>query len=394
MTGVQGSRVPPSIEGLELPAGWFRTAFVPFDEMTSLVAGRATLVTGRIVDVPAAMRGAAERALSPPIATGVPAVDGPALSGYAAGSWSPGRAARLLVAMASAAGASDIHVEPDVEGVRARLRIAGDLVDLARFERATGARLVCALKHIAGCLPYRADIVQEGRIAREGVAADVRASFLPTALGERAALRLFGQLLDLDTLGLDPGVRSGLERVLAHRTGLVLVAGPSGGGKTTTLYALLSLLARRRGDARLSIEDPVEQRLRLAGVAVDQVELCPERGLTAEAVLVGALRQDVDVISVGEVRTAGEASLALQAAHTGRLVLAGLHAGSAAEASQRLLDLGVDRAVLAATLLAVLHQRLETRPCADCQGPACRRCRGLGRVRLPVATLVELRQAP
>ncbi|MCP4025100.1 MAG: Flp pilus assembly complex ATPase component [Sphingomonas sp.] len=130
--------------------------------------------------------------------------------------------------------------------------------------------------------------------------------------------------------------------MLEQPSGLVLIAGPSGGGKTTTVYAALAYLAARRSGAHLSIEDPVEQRLRLAGIPVDQVELSPERGLDAEAALVGALRQDVDVVALSEIRTAGEAALAVKAAHTGRLVVAGLHAGSATEARQRMLDLDAD----------------------------------------------------
>ncbi|WP_288044062.1 ATPase, T2SS/T4P/T4SS family, partial [Sphingomonas sp.] len=134
----------------------------------------------------------------------------------------------------------------------------------------------------------------------------------------------------------------GLAALLEQPSGLVLIAGPSGGGKTTTVYAALAYLAARRSGAHLSIEDPVEQRLRLAGIPVDQVELSPERGLDAEAALVGALRQDVDVVALSEIRTAGEAALAVKAAHTGRLVVAGLHAGSATEARQRMLDLDAD----------------------------------------------------
>jgi general secretion pathway protein E len=375
-------------EGLDLPVGWFRTRFVSFDEMASLDGAVVTLRAGGPRRVPAALLPEAARALTPPAPTGRRAEDAAAFARYVGESWSPVRAARLLIDMATLAGASDVHLEPQQGGYRSRLRVGGELVDFVALSTATGARLICALKHVAGCLPYRADIVQEGRIARQGVAADLRASFLPTALGERAALRLFGQLLDLGRLGLDPAVRARFEGALSRRSGLVLVAGPSGGGKTTTLYAALAMLAGRGGGAHLSIEDPVEQRLRLAGVDVDQVELCPERGLTAQAVLVGALRQDVDVISVGEVRTAGEAALALEAAHTGRLVLAGLHAGSAREAPQRLLDLGVDPAVLRSTLQAVLHQRLEPRPCAACAGAGCAACHGLGRVRAPVAELL------
>jgi type II secretory ATPase GspE/PulE/Tfp pilus assembly ATPase PilB-like protein len=145
-----------------------------------------------------------------------------------------------------------------------------------------------------------------------------------------------------------------------------------------------------RPGAHLSLEDPVEQRLRLAGVPVDQVELDPSRGLTGPSMLAAALRQDVDVLAVGEVRSAAEAALAIQAAHTGRLVLAGVHAGSCEEARQRLIDLEADPKLLAGTLKAVLHQALVTVPC-PCGGLAgCVACRGLGRMRKLTARLARV----
>ncbi|HVE86024.1 MAG TPA: ATPase, T2SS/T4P/T4SS family, partial [Myxococcales bacterium] len=184
-------------------------------------------------------------------------------------------------------------------------------------------------------------------------------------------------------------LRGRFESVLRSGSGLVLVAGASGAGKTTTLYSSLEYVAGQRRSAHLSIEDPIEQRLRVAGVPVDQMELCPERGLTGEAALVAALRQDVDVVAVGEVRTAAEAELAVKAAHTGRLVLAGIHAGSAEEALQRLGDLGVESAMVRKTVLAILHQRLRTVPCPS-HVPDCRECGGLGRRRAVEAELVLL----
>lgn len=374
-------------EGLVLRTGLGRREFVPFDELRELDGPVATLADGATRRLPAAMREAAARALDPPLATGHRADDARALAEYVAEDWSPVRAASALLAMASAGGASDVHIEGRQDGIAIRLRVTGELEDFAALDPGPGARLVAALKHLAGCLPYRSDLVQEGRVPRDGVAADVRASFMPTALGERAALRLFGRLWSLGELGFEGGVVDGLERLLGHRSGLVLVAGPSGGGKTTTVYAALGWLAERRGGAHLSIEDPVEQRLRVAGVPVDQVELQPERGLTAEVALAGALRQDVDVIALAEVRTVAEARLALQAAHTGRLVLAGVHAGSPREARQRMLDLEADPAVLNATLRGVLHQRLEAVPCPGGEDPACPRCHGTGRVRRPTAEL-------
>lgn len=355
--------------------------------MRSLSNGAAVLASGAEVALPDAMRERAARALLAPEATGRLLDDARAFLDYASGPWSPVRAAGALIAMAAAASASDVHIEAEQAGFTIRLRVSGDVLGFADLPVPTGRRLVAALKHVAGCQPYRSDIVQEGRIPREGVAADVRASFMPTVMGERAALRLFGRLLTLEGLGLSPDVGARFEGLLRCRSGLLLVAGPSGGGKTTTVYAALAAVAGGRSGAHLSIEDPVEQRLRIAGVPVDQVEIAPERGVTAEAALSGALRQDVDVIALCEVRTEAEARLALQAAHTGRLVLAGIHAGSTEEAVQRMLDLGADRAVLGTTLRGVLHQHLETVPCPGGTDPGCPNCSGTGRVRRPVADL-------
>lgn len=375
-------------EGLLLRTRWGKREFVPFDAMTALAGPRVTLTSGTERAVPEALRASAARALAPPDATGHRVEDAAAWHAYtSAGAWSPLRAAAALLAMAASASASDVHVESEPDGVGVRLRVGGGLVDFATLPQPVGRRLVAALKHLAGCLPYRSDIVQEGRVPRDGPSADVRASFLPTALGERAALRLFGRLRTLDQLGLDLATEASLRTLLDHDSGLVLIAGPSGGGKTTTVYAALAYLTGRRSGAHLSIEDPVEQRLRLAGIPVDQVELSPERGLDAEAALVGALRQDVDVVALSEIRTRGEAALAVQAAHTGRLVVAGVHAGSAREARQRMLDLDVDAAVLETSLRGVLHQRLGPQPCPSHTGFDCTDCAGLGTVRRPETEL-------
>ncbi len=369
-------------EGVSYRAGLFERHFVAFDEVREVQARRLLLHGGREVRVPGPVAAEVQAVLTAPRpgASVASAAEG-FLAWVARPRWAPELAARTLLELAGALGASDLHLESGPAEVLLRLRLAGEMVPFGALPPALGGRLVAAFKRLAGCLPYRRDVVQEGRVSRAGVAADVRASFLPTALGERAALRLFGRLLTLDEVGLPLAARQGLERALAARHGLVLVAGPSGGGKTTTLYAALHALTCARGGAHLSLEDPVEQRLRVAGIPVDQVELAPERGLTGEAALVAALRQDIDVLCVGELRTPAEASLAVKAAHTGRLVLAGLHAGSAMEARQRLVDLGLDAAQVDATVTAVLHQRLVARPCADHQGSACSACRGVGRTR-------------
>lgn len=377
---------PTSVEGLLLRTGFLAKEFVPFDEVQALKTGALTLLSGATHALEPAHEALARAAMSPPAATGRPGDDGAAFARYLAGAWSPVRAVRTLIDMAVAARASDVHLESDAGAeLVVSLRCVGALTPFTKVPRASGERLLAALKQVSGCLPYRRDVAQEGRIQRDGVAADVRTSFLPTAMGERGALRLFGRLLTLSELGFSSEVLTAFSAALGAKHGLVLVAGASGAGKTTTLYAALAHVAAQRGGAHLSLEDPVEQRLRVAGIPVAQVELCPERGLTGEAALVAALRQDLDVLAVGEVRTAAEAQLAVRAAHTGRLVLAGLHAGTAEEAAQRMLELGVERAVLDKTLVGTLHQSLSTRPCED-MSASCSRCGGLGRVARPVGS--------
>lgn len=358
----------------------FQTRVHAWDDVVAVQGRRLDLRAGHLTVEPS-LAASARQVLAGVRVTGALEADATEFLRYLSGPWAPLRAASALLDIATSANASDVHLEPGLDHVEVRLRRLGELQTFVTLPQPIARRLTAALKAVAGCLPYRFDLVQEGRVPRAGVTADVRASFVPTALGERIALRLFGRLLALEALELSPDVRANFEQALDRAaSGLIIVAGPSGGGKTTTLYASLAHLAKHRHGAHLSLEDPVEQRLRVAGVPVDQVELCPERGLTGEAALVASLRQDVDVLAVGEIRTAAEASLALRAAHTGRLVLAGLHAGSATEARQRLLDLGLEAPLLDQTLVAVLYQRLETRGCDD-RSPNCPRCHGLGRRR-------------
>jgi type II secretory ATPase GspE/PulE/Tfp pilus assembly ATPase PilB-like protein len=376
------------LEGLRHRSGlMLRPALLRWDDVARVEQGATVGADGTRVELPAGLVDEVQRIVrGPEIAGTLPQV-AQAFAGYLAGPHGPRIAARRLVDAAGALGASDVHLEATPSGAAIRLRLEGELVPFLEIG-ADGARSIgAALKGLAGCLPYRSDIAQEGRIAREGVCADVRASFVPAAMGERIALRLFGRLFCLDDLGMPPVALQALRAALDSRTGLLVVAGASGSGKTTTLYAALAHVAASRKGAHLSLEDPVEQRLRVAGIPVDQIELDPARGLTAEAMLVAALRQDVDVLGVGEIRTAAEARLALEAAHTGRLVLAGLHAGSATEARQRLVELGADEALLGSTLRGVLFQQLVARPCGCAVPATCPKCRGAGRRRELVAEL-------
>ena len=190
-----------SMEGLTVRTGLWRREFVPFDEMQQVEADAFALASGQRHGLGEAAIAVVKRALRLPAVTGQLGVDGPAFTEYVTGAWSPARAAKCLVEMAQAAGASDVHLESERLGVVVSLRCLGELMPLALLPGDRGIRLFAALKQVSGCLPYRRDIPQEGRLQREGVAADVRTSFLPTALGERAALRLFGRLLTFTRTG-------------------------------------------------------------------------------------------------------------------------------------------------------------------------------------------------
>jgi general secretion pathway protein E len=371
-------------EGLLLGSLFSKDRLVRFDEIES-VEGRFAVGDGLRIPIDAVQAETLRALLVGPDCEGSSAEIGARFSEAFARPHSARRLATRLLEAADALRATDIHLEPLVEGGQIRLRLEGELAMFCAVPKRAIDPLVAALKGLAECLPYRRDLVQEGRIPRAGIGADIRASFVPAALGERVALRLFGRMRTLEQLGFAPAMLESLRSMLAAPRGLFLIAGSSGAGKTTTLYAALAHLATTRPGAHLSLEDPVEQRLRLAGVGVDQVELDPSRGRTGEALLTAALRQDIDVLAVGEVRTGAEAALALQAAHTGRLVLAGVHAGSCEEARQRMLDLGCDAGVLATSLRAVLHQELRTELCACGADPRCLECRGVGRHRKLVA---------
>jgi hypothetical protein len=265
-----------------------------------------------------------------------------------------------------------------VSPVLARVRVDGVLHDLCELPADAAVRVVARLKVLAGVASYRTDVPQHGRFRRGfagDVAVDIRCAFVPVAGGERCVARLLGEgraLLDPGELGFDVDTLSLLRGLLQRPHGLVLVCGASGSGKTTTMYAALRELRRARAglSSLVSIEDPVERRLE----GVDQVELEPGRAPDAAEVLSALLRQDADVICLGEVRDPRAAEVMLEAAFTGHLVIAGLHCGSAAEAHARLLDLGADARLLGSALAGVLHQRLLRRACARCAAAGCEAC--------------------
>ncbi|MEM6550290.1 MAG: GspE/PulE family protein [Pseudomonadota bacterium] len=256
-------------------------------------------------------------------------------------------------------GASDIHFEARPDGVAIRLRLSGDLT-LLRVERTvSAAALLSRIKVLANLNISERRLPQDGRIREviRGREVDYRLSTLPIQHGESAVLRVLDRdrlRLDLDALGLPAEIVSGVRAILAKPDGLFLVTGPTGSGKTTTLYACLAHLNRE--DVKVvTVEDPVEYELE--GLA--QVQVHAGIGLTFAAALRAVLRQDPNIVMVGEIRDRETAEMACRAALIGRLVLSTLHVSRPEEAVTRLVDLGVDRYIVDAVLRGVLAQRLE-----------------------------------
>ncbi len=248
-----------------------------------------------------------------------------------------------VLADAQKAGTSDVHWQPGGDGLELRWRIDGVLQPVALVPAQVAPNVVARLKVMAELLTYRTDVPQEGRIRGVPGEIEMRLSTFPTVFGEKAVVRMFaapGRFLRLDDLGLPGEVREGLSHGLEETSGAIVLAGPAGSGKTTTIYGCLrELAARRPGERSLAtLEDPVEAIV--PGVAQSQVN--PAAGLTLEAGLKSLLRQDPEVIAIGEVRDRATAEIALQAALTGHLTLTTFHAGSACEVIGRFLDMGIE----------------------------------------------------
>ena len=307
------------------------------------------------------------------------------------------RGVDALLAVARIAGTTDIHLQPTGANLELKFRVDGVLLSVATFPGALAGNVVARLKVLAGLLTYHTDRPQEGRIRLPQDDVEMRVCTYPTLHGERAVVRLFGgakRYQHLDNLGLPDDVLPTLQSLLAQTSGAILVSGPAGSGKTTTIYACLREIARRSEGARslMTIEDPVE--VSVAGVAQSQVH--PTVGLDLAAGLRFLMRQDPEVIMVGEIRDRPTADAALQASLTGHLLLSTFHAGSAAETVGRLLDMGIEPYILRSGLLAVLNQRLLRRLCSCAresadedarlglkvdrvfQSVGCEKCRGTG----------------
>ena len=277
------------------------------------------------------------------------------------------RMINALLTQALREGASDIHIEPFEQISVVRFRIDGSLRDVVKPKKTIHASLISRIKIMAQLDIAEKRLPQDGRITLRvgGKAVDVRVSTLPTGHGERAVLRLLdkgaGQL-DLQHLGMSAEVLAQFDKLIAQPHGIVLVTGPTGSGKTTTLYAALSRLNKTSTNI-LTVEDPIEYEL--AGVGQTQVN--PRIDMTFAKALRAILRQDPDIIMIGEIRDLETAQIAVQASLTGHLVLATLHTNDSAAAVTRLLDMGIEPFLLSSSLLGVVAQRLVRKLCAHCK---------------------------
>ncbi len=277
------------------------------------------------------------------------------------------RAVNALIGRAVESQASDIHIEPTEDALKIRLRIDGALRDEDPLPPHLKAAFVSRIKVMAGLNIAERRLPQDGRLrlAVRGHEIDLRVATAPTIHGESVVMRILDRSnlpLDFESLGFDDDTLARFLKVLRQPHGIVLVTGPTGSGKTTTLYA--SLAAINTVDRKiLTIEDPIEYRL----AGINQTQVSPQIGLTFATALRSFLRQDPDVMMVGEIRDLETAQVAVQAALTGHTILSTLHTNGAAAAVTRLLDMGVEPFLITSTLNAVLAQRLVRRLCPHCR---------------------------
>ncbi len=296
-----------------------------------------------------------------------------------------------IIAQAVAIGASDIHIEAEEVGARVRFRIDGALRCIRRIAPDQVVAVASRLKVMARLNISEKRLPQDGRIQLpvRGRRIDIRLSTLPTQFGESLVMRVLDRArlaLSWDTLGYPPDRAAAIERLVAAPNGIFLVAGPTGSGKTTTLYTALTGL---NAEARkiVTVEDPIEYSL----PGINQVQVEPHIDMSFARALRAILRQDPDVVMVGEIRDQETAEIAVRAALMGRMVLSTIHTNDSVSAVTRLLDLGVPGFLLAATLRGVLSQRLMPVRCESCGGEGCARCHDTGRVgRQVVSELLEV----
>lgn len=300
------------------------------------------------------------------------------------------RLVNQIIASAVERGASDIHIEPGRDAVVVRFRLDGFLQQERVVPSTLKAALTTRIKIMARLDIAERRLPQDGRIktAVRGVEIDVRVATLPTAFGESLVLRILDRTrveLDFFKLGLDPAVQARLHGLMSLPNGIILVTGPTGSGKTTTLYTALKEL--NRPELKLfTVEDPIEYQLG----GINQIQVQPQIGFDFPAALRSILRQDPDIIMIGEIRDLETARIAVQASLTGHLVFSTLHTNSSIAAVTRLIDIGIERYLLASTLAGVMAQRLVRRLCPSCARPAAYRTEAPSRLRWPIPDGLEL----
>ena len=308
-----------------------------------------------------------------------------------------------LLAKAVDAGASDIHFEPAGSELVVKFRLDGVLNAVETLPKSISDNIIARLKVLGGLLTYRNDIPQEGRIETDSGRSDVvdrRLAIFPTIHGQRAVVRIFyqnTQLADIEKLGFSAAIQASLKQIACMSQGVLLVTGSAGSGKSTTLAAILRYIQKRfEGKSIVTLEDPVE--IRIDGVT--QVQITPYGQMTFPTALRSLLRQDPQVLMIGEIRDAETAKIVIEAGLTGHLLMSTMHSGSATTALLRLLEMGIEPYQVTSSVSAVLNQRLLRRLCDKCKKQdetttfvpvGCEECFGTGfKGRMLIAELVRL----
>jgi len=279
------------------------------------------------------------------------------------------RVVNVIIQQAIKDRASDIHIEPDRRGVRIRYRIDGVLHEVMRVPKYVHAPLISRVKIMGDMNIAERRLPQDGRIhvRHEGKDFDLRVSSLPTVFGEKVVMRILDQssvLIGLNKLGMLPETQAELEGIIVQPNGMILSTGPTGSGKTTTQYSILNKINSVERNIT-TIEDPVEYQL----PGLNQVHVNRKAGLTFANAMRSFVRQDPDIIMVGEIRDLETAETAIQASLTGHLVLSTLHTNDAPSAVTRMVDMGVEPFLISASVIGVLAQRLGRRICPNCKEP-------------------------
>lgn len=273
-----------------------------------------------------------------------------------------------LVKQAITRNASDVHLESTAQGLRVRYRIDGILYDIQTFDKTLGLQILSRVKILAHINIAEKRIPQDGKFTLQNSSSkhvDLRVSTFPSVYGEKAVIRILDKsehTIELETLGLQPAIMNVFKELIQRSHGFFLTTGPTGSGKTTTLYAALSLLHSPEKNI-ITLEDPVEYTID----GITQGQIHPEAGFTFERGIRSLLRQDPDIAMIGEIRDKQTARIAIEAALTGHLVISTLHTNDACSSIMRLMDMGIEPFLINASLTGVLAQRLIRKICNNCK---------------------------